>query len=89
MGDMEYTEWKLGGDDVGGMMTDAGRGAGRGAGSYWLAYFAVADCDATVAKASDRGAGLTVPPTDIPAGRFAVLSDPQGAMFGVIQLKST
>ena len=57
--------------------------------SYWLAYFAVADCDAAVAKASDSGAGVTVPPTDIPVGRFAVLSDPQGAMFGVIQLKST
>jgi hypothetical protein len=28
-----------------------------------------------------------VPPTDIPnAGRFAVLADPQGASFAIIQL---
>ena len=57
--------------------------------SYWMAYFAVPDSDTAVAKASGSGAGVIVPPTDIPAGRFAVLSDPQGAMFGVIQLKST
>jgi predicted enzyme related to lactoylglutathione lyase len=27
---------------------------------------------------------VVVPPTDIAAGRFAVLSDPQGAVFGVM-----
>ncbi|MGA8726288.1 MAG: VOC family protein [Acidimicrobiales bacterium] len=88
IGDMEYFEWKLGDNTVGGMMPMPAEVPAE-VPSYWLAYFAVADCDASVAKASDSGAGVTVPPTDIPVGRFAVLNDPQGAMFGVIQLKST
>jgi hypothetical protein len=29
-----------------------------------------------------------VPPNDLPQGRFAVLNDPQGAVFSVIALKS-
>jgi predicted enzyme related to lactoylglutathione lyase len=54
--------------------------------SYWLVYFAVGDTDATVAKARERGGNVMVEPTDIPTvGRFAVLTDPQGAAFGVIR----
>lgn len=53
---------------------------------YWYPYFAVDDCDATVEKARSLGAQVHMPPTDIPkTGRFAVLSDPQGASFGVIK----
>lgn len=43
-------------------------------------YFGTED-DATVAKASELGATVMVPPTDIPPGRFAVLIDPDGAAF--------
>jgi uncharacterized protein len=88
MGDMQYFEWKLGDNTIGGMMPMPTEVPAE-VPSYWMAYFAVADCEAAVAKASKSGGGVTVPPTDIPAGRFAVLSDPQGAMFGVIQLKPT
>ena len=35
------------------------------------------------------GATTLVPPTDIPPGRFAVLSDPEGAGFAVIKLNPT
>jgi predicted enzyme related to lactoylglutathione lyase len=46
----------------------------------WVPYVAVADCDATAAKAQSLGAQLIVPPTDIPnVGRFAALLDAQGA----------
>lgn len=52
----------------------------------WLTYFAVRDCDATAAAMLADGAGQIVPPSDIPGtGRFAVLSDPQGAVFGLLQ----
>jgi predicted enzyme related to lactoylglutathione lyase len=51
----------------------------------WLVYFEVADTDATVATAKANGATVFSEPTDIPAGRFAVLADPQGAVFGVIK----
>jgi predicted enzyme related to lactoylglutathione lyase len=54
--------------------------------AYWMADFAVADADATVAKAQELGGGVLMPATDTPYGRFASLRDPQGAMFSVIRL---
>jgi len=47
--------------------------------------FAVADCDATVAKARELGATVTNEPMDMPIGRFAGMTDPQGASFTVMQ----
>lgn len=53
----------------------------------WLTYFAVSDADAKVKKAIELGAKAIVPPSDIPeVGRFAVIEDPQGAVFGIIKL---
>ena len=52
----------------------------------WRLYFAVDDCDATAALAAAHGATIIVPPADIPGtGRFAVLIDPQGAVFALLQ----
>ena len=51
-----------------------------------LAMTATDDTDATVAKAKSLGAAVFQEPTDIPPGRFAVLADPQGAMFNVIKM---
>jgi len=45
---------------------------------------AVADCDATVAKARELGATVTNEPMDMPIGRFAGLIDLQGASFTVM-----
>ncbi|MDA1195633.1 MAG: VOC family protein [Planctomycetota bacterium] len=54
--------------------------------SQWLPYVAVPDVDATCTQASALGATICRPPDDIPAiGRFAVLSDPQGASFAVFK----
>jgi uncharacterized protein len=84
VGGMTYFEWKLGGDrTIGGMMPMPAEVPAE-IPSYWLPYFAVADCDRAVDRASEGGAVVTVQATDIPAGRFAVLNDPQGAMFGII-----
>ena len=53
---------------------------------HWLVYFAVDDCDASAAAVTALGGGLRVPPTDVPGvGRFAVLQDPQGAVFAILQ----
>ena len=53
----------------------------------WGIYIAVDDCDGTAQKATSLGGRQYVPPTDIPnVGRFAVLSDPQGAVFNIIKL---
>jgi uncharacterized protein len=52
----------------------------------WLVYFGSPDVDADVKKATDMGATALVPPTDIPEmGRFAVLTDPQGAAFAIFK----
>jgi len=52
----------------------------------WLVYFAVDDCDAKVQKATELGATVMKPAEDIPGvGRFAILTDPQGAAFALIK----
>jgi predicted enzyme related to lactoylglutathione lyase len=52
----------------------------------WMPYVAVADCDATAAKATSLGAQIIVPPNDIPdVGRFAALIDPQGACMAFMK----
>ena len=53
--------------------------------SYWMAYFNVDDVDAAYAKALELGAAEMVSPSDFPGGRFAIVSDPQGAMFGLLK----
>ncbi|RMG61620.1 MAG: VOC family protein, partial [Calditrichaeota bacterium] len=56
--------------------------------SHWLVYFAVEDCDATVKTAQSLGGQVLVSPSDIPGvGRFAILQDPQGAVFAIIKLE--
>ncbi len=51
----------------------------------WSTTFAVEDADAAVAEAEKLGARGLVPPFDIPeVGRYAVLQDPVGAVFGVL-----
>lgn len=56
----------------------------QGLSSHWSIYFAVADCDATVEKTTSLGGEIVKPAADTPMGRFAVLKDPQGAVFQVI-----
>jgi predicted enzyme related to lactoylglutathione lyase len=54
--------------------------------SFWVVYFAVDDCDATVATARANGASVLAEPMDLPeVGRMAALTDPQGAAFSILQ----
>jgi uncharacterized protein len=80
-----YTEWKIGGRSIGGMMSKPPT-MPPGTPSFWGVYFAVENTDATIAKAQELGASVLMPATDIEPGRFAVLSDPGGAMFNVLAL---
>jgi predicted enzyme related to lactoylglutathione lyase len=57
--------------------------------AHWLVYFAVDDCDATVAKAAELGGSTVLGPIDIPIGRFAELVDPNGSSFAVIGISAT
>jgi predicted enzyme related to lactoylglutathione lyase len=83
MGGMAYTQWMLGDKSIGGMLEMAGD-MPAGIPPNWLVYFAVEDTDATLAKALELGGGVIREPMDLPVGRFAVMTDPQGAPFAVI-----
>lgn len=79
---MDYTEFKLDGNSIAGGMNPPMPGMPP----VWTIYFSVDDTDATVAKAQSAGGAVFMPPTEIPPGRFAVLADPQGAVFNVIKM---
>ena len=52
--------------------------------SYWMPYFQVTSADASASKAKELGGQVMVGPADIPGtGRFAILTDPHGAVFTV------
>lgn len=54
----------------------------RGIASHWIGYATVADVDEIVDEARERDGVVHVEPTDVPdEGRFAVVSDPLGALF--------
>jgi predicted enzyme related to lactoylglutathione lyase len=81
-----YTTIKAGGRENGGMIPQHGP-TWEGIPSYWNTFFAVDDADAALAKITATGGKLLFGPRDIPGvGRFAVVNDPQGAMFTVIHL---
>ena len=80
-----YTIWHLGEKPIGGMMQMSDEYFPPEVPPHWNVCFAVADCDATVAKARELGATVTTEPMDMPIGRFANLIDPQGASFSIMQ----
>ena len=82
---MAYTEWKLDGETIGGML-EMGDQFPAEVPAHWLVYFAVDDTDTTVTTAGELGGSVTVPATDIPPGRFAILNDTHGAHFAVIAM---
>jgi predicted enzyme related to lactoylglutathione lyase len=78
-GPSPYTMWTVDGEPLGGVMKLAPDAGGP---PHWLAYISSPDVDQTIQQAVDLGARLLVPATRIPTvGRFAVLSDPHGAVF--------
>src|SRR5262245_51028989 len=82
---MEYTEFSVGGTPSIGMMAKPPDMPAH-IPSYWMPYFQVTSVDSSASKAKDLGGKVMVGPQDIPdAGRFAILVDPQGAMFAVFQ----
>jgi uncharacterized protein len=58
----------------------------RGVPPNWLVYFATADIEASNSKLSDLGGQVIVQPLEVPAGgRVSVVTDPQGAAFGLFE----
>lgn len=52
---------------------------------HWGVYFAVDDADRAIETVRRRGGSVVTEPQDIPVGRLAGLTDPQGAAFAIIE----
>jgi predicted enzyme related to lactoylglutathione lyase len=58
----------------------------EGVPNQWTSYVSVDDVDAAAKRATQHGGKVIVPPTDIPTiGRFALVSDPEGATFNLFK----
>ena len=89
MGEMgTYTTLEIGGDTVGGILDMGDRGVPEQVPAHWQVYFAVEDTDAAIEQAKGAGGSVMVEPMEVPAGRFAILTDPHGASFAVIALSA-
>ena len=57
---------------------------------YWNVYFNVEDVDATVWRTQELGGRVVAPGFDVEGvGRMAVLADPHGAMFNLMEADTT
>lgn len=79
-----YTIWKVGEAMVGGMLDITGFLPDE-VPAHWLVYFTVQSTDAAVESVKGGGGEVRMEPIDTPVGRFAVVADPHGAVFAVMQ----
>jgi predicted enzyme related to lactoylglutathione lyase len=84
---MEYTEFTLGVTSIAGMMPRPDAMPAE-VPNYWGLYFAVDDCDESVAKVAELGGATVVGPMTIPVGRWATCTDSAGAMFSMIAMSA-
>ncbi|WP_324275757.1 VOC family protein [Blastococcus brunescens] len=76
----DYATFGTGGNPLGGLAaSDPSMPKG------WLTCFAVASTDDTVAAVEARGGKVVTPAEDTPFGRFAIVEDPWGAPFEVME----
>lgn len=81
-----YQVLSVDGRGAGGIMAMPDSARQMGMPPSWLGYIHAADVDAATASLEQAGGKVHRQPTDIPGvGRFAVVADPQGAMFMLLQ----
>jgi len=83
MGGATYTVFKTGERSVAGMIKyppDA-----ESMPVMWMNYITVTNLEASVAKAGELGGKVLKDVTAMSMGRFAIVRDPQGAVFGLWQ----
>jgi hypothetical protein len=81
-----YTSLMLDGRPVGGMLDLVERSIPEEIPPHWQVYFVVEDLDAAIEQATGSGGSVMMGPIESPAGRIAILQDPGGAPFAVIEL---
>ncbi len=83
-GAREYTSWTRDGVPIAGIRGNEPDYVGTLA--AWVVYFAEPDIEARTLRAVELGGQIVIPPTDFGGGELmAVLVDPQGASFGLLQ----
>ena len=85
--DRPYTEFQVDGHSIAGA-TEMNPMVPAEVPNYWMVYFAVDDTDAAHRTAIAAGARELVAPLDFPGGRMSVVTDPQGAAFGLMTLSA-
>jgi len=53
--------------------------------NYWGVYFVTASMTTALATVADKGGQLILDCTEIPMGSIAIVTDPTGAMFGLLE----
>lgn len=85
-GDMAYREILVDGNPIGGLMALTREMTESGAEPCWLGYITVEDVDRMAEAIESAGGSVHLSPRDIPeVGRFALVTDPTGAMFYVMK----
>lgn len=81
-----YTVMNAGERGIGGIMTLPEDARKMGMSPAWVGYINTPDVDASTEVLKKAGGKIYRAPSDIPGvGRFAVVADPQGAMFMFLQ----
>jgi uncharacterized protein len=86
-GPLGRREWRLNGRAVSGLLPRPPAMPAETP-AYWDVYFAVPDIEAAVTRAVERNAIPLLLPTPIEIGTIAVLLDPAGAIFTLIEATS-
>jgi predicted enzyme related to lactoylglutathione lyase len=82
--DASYTTFLAGKSPVGGLFPLPEEAKAMGAPPNWLSYIGTDNVDETTRHAQSLGAKVIKPAADIAnGGRFAILQDPQGAVFAI------
>lgn len=82
----DYTEWQVQGESIAGAMPMQPSVPPQ-VPSHWLPYFEVGSIERATEQVAQLGGRVMVQPMDFPGGRFAVVADPHGATFGMIEAR--
>ena len=83
----DYTEFQVDGQSIAGGM-EMNPMVPAQVPSYWMVYFNVDNVDKAFDKVIAEGGKEMLSPQDMPGGRFAIVSDPQGAAFGLLKMEA-
>jgi len=83
--DQPYTEFDVDGQSIGGA-AEMNPALPASTPNHWLVYFTVPEVDAAHRAAIQLGGREIVGPFDFPGGRMSIVTDPEGAAFGLMTL---